>query len=123
MLRNTSFSWRINLDQTFHFFLSFQISECGSDQVVPIDSSSDTNSVVDSQIDSSDCESDEVDSASDHHSASGDSCSVDLDETKTPAGERIAKDTGCCLYSAITALVIMLVSCNEFNSIILTFQK
>lgn len=123
MLRNTSFSWQINLDQTFHFFLSFQISECGSDQVVPIDSSSDTNSVVDSQIDSSDCESDEVDCASDHHSASGDSCSVDLDETKTPAGERIAKDTGCCLYSAITALVIMLVSCNELNLFILTFLK
>lgn len=31
-------------------------------------------------------------------------------EEKPPAGGRIAKDTGCCLYSAITALFVMVVS-------------
>ncbi|KZS11609.1 Uncharacterized protein APZ42_023541 [Daphnia magna] len=30
-------------------------------------------------------------------------------EEKPPAGGRIAKDTGCCLYSAITALFVMVV--------------
>ncbi|XP_046455044.1 serine/arginine repetitive matrix protein 1-like isoform X4 [Daphnia pulex] len=30
-------------------------------------------------------------------------------EEKSPAGGRIAKDTGCCLYSAITAIFVMVV--------------
>jgi hypothetical protein len=35
-------------------------------------------------------------------------------EEKSPAGDRIAKDTGCCLYSAITAIFVMVVSFEAF---------
>lgn len=35
---------------------------------------------------------------------------AEIEEEKSPAGGRIAKDTGCCLYSAITAIFVMVVS-------------
>ena len=31
-------------------------------------------------------------------------------DEKSPTANRIAKDTGCCLYSAITAIFVMVVS-------------
>lgn len=40
-------------------------------------------------------------------------------EEKSPAGGRIAKDTGCCLYSAITAIFVMVVSFKIFPNGIL----
>lgn len=44
---------------------------------------------------------------------------VEQRQEKSPVGERIAKDTGCCLYSGISALVVMVVSFTNGTFIIL----
>ena len=83
-----------------------QISECGSDQVV------DSIGSVCDDISDSDCSDSESCASGQQQPTSIDVSVVDpVDDRKSPTGQRIAKDTGCCLYSAITALVVMVVSC------------
>ena len=83
-----------------------QISECGSDQVV------DSIGSVSDDISDSDCSDSESCASGQQQPTSIDVSVVDpVDDRKSPTGQRIAKDTGCCLYSAITALVVMVVSC------------
>ncbi|XP_057378456.1 uncharacterized protein LOC130700425 [Daphnia carinata] len=96
-----------------------QIGRCGVDEpmVDTIDSLTSINTEAD---DTSDCNSDAESSyVSDREEEEGPSSIVanlrpspleeQQAEEKPSAGGSIAKDTGCCLYSAITALFVMVV--------------